>query len=113
MLSSDDPVPFVVSFFQENFKVKSCIFSNFFISKCPSRVAMYKSTSLERGESTFLTTLLTASVVDERNTRMEHCWNESDRGDPKYPGAGIDLSTIFFFTINPTRTFIEIECGNL
>ena len=69
MLSRDDPVPFVVSFFQENFKVKSCIFSNFFISKCPSRVAMYKSTSLERGESTFFNDV--ANCVGGRRKKYE------------------------------------------
>jgi len=50
------------------------------IQKYPSSAATYSTVhQWQEGEKRiFLTTLLTASVVDARNMRTEHCWNESD-----------------------------------
>ena len=80
VFSSDCPVTFVLSFIPEIFKVSPAYSVNFLFKSIPQTLQCIKVQKRKKGrEAYFFTTLLTASVVDERNMKMEHCWNESDR----------------------------------
>ena len=111
VFSSDCPVTFVLSFIPEIFKVSPAYSVNFLFKSIPQTLQCIKVQKRKKGREAYFFYDASNGVGGRRKKYEDGALLEGKwQAEPKYPGAGTYLSTIFS-TTNPPRTGLRSNPG--